>query len=102
METSGIEGRGVLEAVAALASARRSSERLDPRQVAVDQAFLSAYYAGVDPADLAARPPAELYEAAMAHRRMAARRAPGAPAVHIYDPDQAADGWASAHTVIDI
>ncbi len=83
--------------ISALIEARWSAER-----AAELRAFVERYYAGVAAEDLAGRTPADLYAAALAHWRLAARRAPGEPAVRVYNPDPEADGWESGHTVVDL
>ncbi len=106
MSTSGIEGPDGLGAVVALARmARDTAAPSSPGggpPLDEAQAYLRRYYSQADPTDLAARPPADLYGAAMAHWRVGHDRAKGASIVRVYDPDVATDGWSSPHTVVDI
>jgi glutamate dehydrogenase len=77
--------------------------RLRRRQphVAVPE-FLWAYYAHVDPADLASSDPAELAAAALAHLAFAAQRRRGQTAVRVFNPLVKEHGYTSAHTVIEM
>jgi glutamate dehydrogenase len=64
------------------------------------QTVLRAYFRGVAEDDLAAREPAQLARAALAHLALAARRAPGRTLVRVFNPDPGLDGFESAHTLV--
>jgi len=64
--------------------------------------FLTRYYARVAAEDLEDRAPTDLFGAAVAHWRLAGRRPPGQPAIHVYNPDPEQHGWESRHTVVDL
>jgi glutamate dehydrogenase len=64
------------------------------------QGFLRAYFRGVAEEDLAAREPAHLARAALAHLALAARRTSGRTLVRIFNPDPGVDGFDSAHTLV--
>ncbi len=66
------------------------------------RAFIAAYYEQVDAEDLAAREPADLYGAAMAHLAFARTFASGTPKLRVYNPREEEHGWASPHTVIEM
>ena len=106
MSTSGIEGPDGLDAVVALA-AWLGTPPHPPAQAADRRSTRPRRTCGATtarpiPTDLAARPPADLYGAAMAHWRIGHDRAKGASIVRVYNPDAATDGWSSPHTVVDI
>jgi glutamate dehydrogenase len=64
------------------------------------QGFLRTYFRGVAEEDLAAREPAHLARAALAHLALAARRTPGSTLVRLFNPDPGVDGFKSAHTLV--
>jgi glutamate dehydrogenase len=64
------------------------------------QGFLRSYFRGVAEEDLAAREPAHLAQAALAHLALAARRVPGGTRVRVFNPDRGVDGFESAHTLV--
>ena len=64
--------------------------------------FLVHYYADAPGDDLAGRAPEALCAAAVAHWRLARRRAPGEPRIRVYNPDPGRDGWEAGCTVIDV
>ncbi|MGH9068623.1 MAG: NAD-glutamate dehydrogenase [Acidimicrobiales bacterium] len=64
--------------------------------------FLAQYYQNVAGEDLAERDPVDVRGAALAHRRLAADRAPGAAIVRAYTPTRDEHGWRSDHTVVEI
>ncbi|MBA1146794.1 NAD-glutamate dehydrogenase [Ectothiorhodospiraceae bacterium WFHF3C12] len=66
------------------------------------QGFVRSYYAGVAPEDLVPREPADLYGAALCHWNLGARRRPGQPNLHVYNPDTERHGWDSTHTIVEI
>jgi glutamate dehydrogenase len=64
--------------------------------------FIALLYEHVPPSDVAARAPTDLYGAALALWRFAARREAGRANVRVYNPDPGRDGWSSAHTIVEI
>ena len=64
--------------------------------------FLSRYFKHLALADLKAREPRDLLGAALAHLRLGEQRTVGDSHVHVFNPDLAATGWQSAHTVVQI
>jgi glutamate dehydrogenase len=95
--TSGGGGHGVIDAVAAIAE-----EHAPAGAGAEAAAFVRHYYERVADEDLEHARPADLCGAAMAHRRAGEVRPAGTAIVRICNPDVDADGWQSAHTVIDV
>ncbi|HEV7913169.1 MAG TPA: NAD-glutamate dehydrogenase [Albitalea sp.] len=63
---------------------------------------MQQYYAQVAPDDLAERPTADLYGAALSHWHFARQFAAGAPKLRVYNPRLEEHGWQSTHTVIEI
>ncbi len=66
------------------------------------EAFVRAYYRQVDPEDLAARGPADLYGAALSHWNFARRREPGRARVRVCNPSVQEHGWESTHTIVEV
>ena len=87
----------LMDEVAALARERVSGEDLD-----LVLAFVTAYYTGTSPDDLAERKADDLYGAAAAHLNLARRRTPGEPKIRVYNPQIEQHGWQSTHTVVEI
>ena len=87
----------LMDEVAALARERVSGEDLD-----LVLAFVTEYYAGVSPDDLAERKAEDLYGAAAAHLNLVRRRTPGTPKVRVYNPQIEQHGWQSTHTILEI
>ena len=54
------------------------------------------------PADVAERSPRDLCGAALSLWRFAGRRRPGQAKIRVYNPELAADGWSSPHTIVEI
>ena len=88
---------GLMEEVTAFARERGGGEDLD-----LVLAFITGYYAGVSPDDLAERKADDLYGAAVAHLNLARRRAPGEPKIRVYNPRIEQHGWQSTHTIVEI
>jgi glutamate dehydrogenase len=65
------------------------------------RAYLAAYYANVEAADLAGRPPAELATMALFHRQFAQARR-GRALVRVFNPTLREHGYTSPHTVIEM
>ena len=87
----------LMDDVAALARERVSGEDLD-----LVLAFVTGYFAGVSPDDLAERKAEDLYGAAAAHLNLARRRAPCVPKIRVYNPQVEQHGWQSTHTIVEI
>ena len=87
----------LMDEVAALARERVGAEDLD-----LVLAFVTGYYAGVSPDDLAERKADDLYGAAAAHLNLARRRTPGTPRIRVYNPQVEQHGWQSTHTIVEI
>ena len=87
----------LMDEVAALARERVSREELN-----LVLAFVTEYYAGVSPDDLAERKTDDLYGAAAAHLNLARRRTPGVPKIRVYNPQIEQHGWQSTHTIVEI
>src|SRR3990167_6231281 len=85
--------------VASLAAEAKA--RLGPEEAKALAPFFAAYYANVAPRDLADAAPAALFAAALAHWRMAERRAANTSRVRAYNPNLETDVWKSARTVIE-
>ena len=81
------------------ARARRARRRGLP--VAPDN-FVRAYYHGVSELDLVQRVDSDLAGAALAQLAFGRIRRPGRPAVRVFNPDPARDGFGSSHTVIAV
>jgi glutamate dehydrogenase len=81
---------------------RLAAQRLAGAAAAEARAFLPLYYGQVDPGDLAARAPEDLYGAALSHLAFARTFTAGAPRLRVYNPRLEEHGWSSAHTVIEI
>src|SRR5438270_4804654 len=81
---------------------RAADQRLAAAAAKEARAFISQYYANVDPEDLADRAPEDLYGAAMAQLSFARVFASGTPKLRVYNPRTEEHGWASPHTVIEI
>jgi len=71
-------------------------------QQAAVAAFVPEYFRRVDPDDLAARSPEDLYGAALSHWSFARARAPGSAKVRVLSPTVEEHGWQSRHTVVEI
>jgi glutamate dehydrogenase len=87
---------GLKASLAAEAKARLGAEEAEALAP-----FFAAYYANVAPRDLVDSTPQTLFAAALAHWRMAERRAANTARVRAYNPNLEADGWKSARTVIE-
>jgi glutamate dehydrogenase len=66
------------------------------------ESFIGLYFRNVIAEDLLQFTPQNLYGAAMAHFRLAAKRAPGEALVRVYTPRMETHGWQIQHTVIEI
>ncbi|HZZ91438.1 MAG TPA: NAD-glutamate dehydrogenase [Usitatibacter sp.] len=89
--------QALLEQVMRLADAR-----LPAAQAREAREFIARYYEMLDPEDLQARDPEDLFGAALAHFGFARRFATGTPRLRVYNPRSEEHGWTSDHTVIEI
>ncbi len=96
VKTESLESE-LIDAVCARIRDRAPSE--EARQC---EAFVRQYYRWVPPEDLADRSPDDLYEAAIAHWKLARERPSGEAKVRVYNPDHESDGWSSPHTVVEV
>ena len=64
--------------------------------------FIRAYYHGVAEEDLRARSLDDLAAAALSHLALGVRRRTGTPVIRVFNPEAAADGWSSRHTIVAI
>src|SRR5690348_3867313 len=78
------------------------SEIADPDEQRITRRVIAEFYEHVPPADVAARKPRDLYGAALSLWRFAERRRPGQAKIRVHNPDPAADGWSSPHTIVEI
>src|SRR3984893_14427494 len=79
-----------------------ADETLYPTEKATAKHVISEFYEHVPPADVAERSPRNLFGAALSLWRFAERRRPGQAKIRVQNPDPAADGWASPHTIVEI
>ena len=86
------------ESLAAIAAAVRRS----PVAGVHATSYLRAYFANVDPQDIATRDPAELAASALAHLKFARARRRGRCAVRVFNPTVREHGYASPHTVVEM
>ncbi|MBT7487980.1 MAG: NAD-glutamate dehydrogenase [Rhodospirillales bacterium] len=66
------------------------------------ETFIRLYYKDVPPQDIQAEKPATLWGAAKAHLEFSATRSRAKALVRAYNPTLKADGWKSAHSVVEI
>jgi glutamate dehydrogenase len=79
-----------------------AGETLDAAQQATGERLITEFYEHVPPADIAERSPRDLWGAALSLWRFAERRHRDQAKIRVYNPDPAADGWSSPHTIVDI
>ena len=89
--------RDTLDRLAALIA-----ERCPPADAPLMQRYARLYFATSPAEDLQRVPLEDLYGAALSHWRLAQGRAPGVPAIRIYNPDHETHGWRSTHSVVDV
>jgi glutamate dehydrogenase len=65
-------------------------------------AYVRQYYRNTALDDLKDREVADLAGAALSHLALAARRQPGIPRIRVWNPAPHADGWNTAHTIVQI
>ena len=83
-------------------AAALAGELFDPADQATADRFIAQFYEHVPPADVAKRTPRNLYGAALSLWRFGERRRPGQAKIRVHNPDPAADGWSSPHTIVEI
>jgi glutamate dehydrogenase len=88
---------GLVRKAAALAD-----EIPSPAQQKMARRVIIEFYEHVPPVDVAERRSRDLYGAALSLWRFAERRRPGQAKVRVHNPDPAADGWSSPHTIVEI
>ena len=79
-----------------------ADEVLDAAERATAERVVAQFYEYVPPSDIAERTPRDLCGAALSLWRFAERRPPGRAKIRVYNPDPAADGWSSPHTIVEI
>jgi glutamate dehydrogenase len=79
-----------------------ADEVLDWGKRAAGKQIIDDFYEHVPPADVAKRGPRDLCGAAMSLWRFAERRQPDHAKVRVHNPDLAADGWSSPHTIVEV
>jgi glutamate dehydrogenase len=94
-----LETRKIALVKKAVALARKT---LDATQQATAERVVAQFYEHVPPADIAERSPRYLSGAALSLWRFAERRRPDQAKIRVYNPDPAADGWSSPHTIVEI
>ena len=77
-------------------------ETLEATQRATAERVVAEFYKHVPPADIAERSPKDLWGAALSLWRFSERRRPDQAKIRVYNPDPAADGWSSPHTIVEI
>ena len=88
-ESGSDQHRALVSAIVAHAVALRPANRAPALS-----AYLGAYFANVAATELAARDPADLAAAALAHLAFAL--------VRVFNPTRRADGYTSAHTIVEM
>ncbi|HEU5471171.1 MAG TPA: NAD-glutamate dehydrogenase [Actinophytocola sp.] len=64
--------------------------------------LIRLYYRYLPPEEIIDDNPVDLVGAVRSHHELAVDRVPGGPAVRIFNPDRASDGWSTAGTVVQI
>ena len=109
-DSRGHDGRGRMAEHDRSKEGRRSSKRPKRSRPGCSkrtdgqaaERLIAAFYEHVPPVDVAERSPRDLCGAALSLWRFAERRQPGHAKVRVYNPDLAADGWSSPHTIVEI
>ena len=83
-------------------AAALAGQLFDLADQAAANRFIAQFYEHVPPADVAERTPRDLYGAALSLWRFGERRRPGQAKIRVHNPDPAADGWSSPHTIVEI
>jgi NAD-specific glutamate dehydrogenase len=79
-----------------------AGEMLDVAEQAAAKRVIAEFYQYVPPADVSERDARDLCGAALLLWRFAERRRTGRAKIRVYNPDPAADGWSSPHTIVEI
>ncbi|MGH3876056.1 MAG: NAD-glutamate dehydrogenase [Actinophytocola sp.] len=64
--------------------------------------LIRLYYRYIPPEEVIDHEPVDLVGIVRSHRRLAEQRVPGRPAVRVFNPDPASEGWSTAGTVVQI
>jgi glutamate dehydrogenase len=64
--------------------------------------LIRLYYRYIPPEEVIDHEPVDLVGFVRSHRRLAEQRVPGRPAVRVFNPDAATDGWSTGGTVVQI
>jgi glutamate dehydrogenase len=97
------KGRAELAREERLAEALgRCAGRLSKPEAPGFETFFRRFYDRIGAADLARFSPEDLYGAALAAWKFAARRRPGEALVRLYNPQVEAHGWSSPHTIAEL
>ncbi|HEX2131674.1 MAG TPA: NAD-glutamate dehydrogenase [Actinophytocola sp.] len=64
--------------------------------------LIRLYYRYIPPEEVIDHDPVDLVGTVRTHRGLAEQRVPGRPAVRVFNPDTATDGWSSGGTVVQI
>ena len=83
-------------------AAALAAQLFDPADQVTANRFIGQFYEHVPPSDVAVRTPRNLYGAALSLWRFGERRRPGQAKIRVHNPDPAADGWSSPHTIVEI
>jgi len=67
-----------------------------------DADLIRLYYRYIPPEEVIDHDPVDLVGTVRTHWSLAAQRVPGRPAVRVFNPDPATDGWSTAGTVVQI
>lgn len=80
----------------------RARERLRGDKAEMACRFVREFYANIPPDDIAGESADNLYGAALALWNFGQKRAPDEAKVRVYNPRAEEQGWASAHTIVEI
>jgi glutamate dehydrogenase len=80
----------------------RCAGRLTKAEAPGFEMFFRRFYDRIGAADLARFSPEDLYGAALAVWKFAARRKPGEPLVRLYNPQVESHGWSARHTIAEL
>src|ERR1700738_4922426 len=83
-------------------AAALAAEMVDAGERAEAARIICEFYEHVPPVDIVRRSPRDLCGAALSLWRFGERRRPGQAKIRVHNPDPAADGWSSPHTLVEI
>src|SRR3954464_11857434 len=89
----------IVEQAAGLAVEHATAISGDARAI---RHFVRAFYQHVPAADVVARAPSDLSEAALSLWRFAAERQPGRPKIGVLSPSATEEAWIRAHTILQV